>query len=204
MKQEHWRDLCGRMRCHSAAERFTELEQAHSEKHRRYHTAQHIAECLALFDTLRDLCEFPDEVEFAIWLHDVIYGPRRSDNEERSAELAVTWLTACQVEEASVDRIRRLILATRHTSRPLSRDEQILVDIDLHILGASADRFDEYETQVRGEFKWVPAILFNRSRAQILAEFQSRDPLFNTEWCQAQFEASAKRNLSRSLARLTS
>ena len=66
MKQEHWRDLCGRMRCHSAAERFTELEQAHSEKHRRYHTAQHIAECLALFDTLRDLCEFPDEVEFAI------------------------------------------------------------------------------------------------------------------------------------------
>lgn len=184
-------------------QRFSTLHEAYAEKHRGYHTGQHIDECLALFDKLRDLCDHPDEVEFAVWLHDLVYRPRRDDNEERSADVANKWLAECRVEKERVERVWRLIMATKHCERPGTQDEQVLVDIDLHILGASTDRFDEYEGQVRAEYRWVPGPIYRRRRAQILQQFLSREPLYNTERCRAWFEASARHNLSRSLARLT-
>ena len=202
MNPRRWERLCRRMECASVVPRFNALADAYSEDHRRYHTGRHIDECLSLFDALRDLCDHPDEVEYAIWLHDVVYRSRRSDNEERSADIAIGWLAECQVEKESIERVRGLILTTTHSDRPRTRDERVIVDIDLHILGADSDRFDEYEAQVRGEYRWVPAPIYRRRRAQILQHFLSRDPLYNTERCRAWFEASAKENLSRSLARL--
>jgi len=202
MNRDRWVALCDRMGCASAADRFDELRRAHAEKHRKYHGERHIDECLALFDSLRDLCEHPDEVEFAIWLHDAVYKPRRGDNEEKSAELAVRWLEDCGSAPDRVDRVQTLILATRHEGEPRSSDEQVLVDIDLHILGASAQRFDEYEEQVRAEYRWVPAPLFRRRRAEILRGFLARSPLFSSEECRVRFEESARSNLRRSVERL--
>lgn len=201
--RDRWVDLCLGLGCASAGTRFDELERAHSEKHRRYHTTRHIEECLRLFDAVRGLCRFPEEVEYAIWLHDAVYHPRRSDNEEKSAGLAGRWLEECGAEGETIERVRRLILITRHTGDPQTTDERVLVDIDLHILGAPAERFDEYEEQVRSEYRWVPAPLFNRRRAQILEGFLARDPLYHTGACRSEFEESAKANLRRSLARLS-
>lgn len=203
MDRDRWARLCERIGCDSVGAFFDRLQESYSERHRHYHTGRHIDECLTLFDELRGLCRFPDEVELAIWLHDAVYRPRRSDNEERSARLAADWLTAEGVESDVVERVRSLILVTRHTGRPASRDEQVLVDIDLHILGAPADRFDEYEAQVRREYSWVPSTVFRRRRAEILGDFQARDPLYHTEECRTRFEAAAKRNLARSIERLT-
>ena len=46
-------------------------------------------------------------------------------------------------------------MATRHAALPAGGDEQLLVDIDLAILGASAARFAEYERQIRAEYAFV-------------------------------------------------
>jgi predicted metal-dependent HD superfamily phosphohydrolase len=81
---------------------------------------------------------------------------------------------------------------------------QLLVDIDLSILGAAPERFDEYETQVRAEYRWVPDFMFKPKRREILGEFLARDRIYATPVLRAQLEAHARMNLARSIARLAS
>lgn len=202
MDRERWLSMLERLGCPNLSGRFDQVLAAYSEPHRAYHDSRHVRECLALLDEMRDACERPDEVELAIWLHDVVYRPARSDNEWKSAEVAADWLGECGAEAPVVARIRNLILATRHTAEPSTRDEEVLVDIDLHILGADPERFDEYEAQVREEYRWVPGPLYRRRRASILRGFQAREPLYRTALCRDRFEEQARSNLRRSIEAL--
>ena len=136
---------------------FDELTQRYSEPHRAYHALQHLEECFAWYESARSLARAPGEVAFALFYHDAIYDTRAKDNEERSAELAAAVLEEyCGAGRALVGSITGLILATLHDAIPASGDMRVLVDIDLSILGAPADRFDEYERQIRFEYSWVP------------------------------------------------
>ncbi|MDF0678595.1 MAG: hypothetical protein P0107_06055 [Nitrosomonas sp.] len=67
---------------------FNRLITAYDEPHRRYHSVQHLKECIAHFSDVLDLAFHPGEVEIALWFHDAIYDPRNKDNERRSAEWA--------------------------------------------------------------------------------------------------------------------
>jgi predicted metal-dependent HD superfamily phosphohydrolase len=102
------------------------------------------------------------------------------------------------------DRVRQLILATRHDAAPVSPDAALVVDVDLAILGAPADRFDEYEQQVRQEYAWVPGFLFRRKRRQILEAFLARPYLFHTPSFRTSYEDQARANLERAIERLGS
>jgi predicted metal-dependent HD superfamily phosphohydrolase len=78
-----------------------------------------------------------------LWFHDAVYELRRSDNEEQSARLAEGALSNAGAPREVGARVATLVLATRHTASPESTDEQLLVDIDLSILGATESRFAE-------------------------------------------------------------
>lgn len=180
-----------------------QLVQSYSESHRHYHTLHHIAECLARLGSVREhTIEFA-ELQLAIWFHDSIYDTRRKDNEHQSA----LWLTTtAEVAGLSVERRNRLVelvMATSHLATPSSPDSQILVDVDLSILGASRPRFQEYELQVRREYDWVPEQLFRQSRAKILRQFLGRPRIFSTSHFIDAFEDDARSNLQWSLTNLT-
>lgn len=175
------------------------LLAAYAEPQRKYHTLQHLHECLALFDQHRDLAVEPAEVEIALWFHDAIYAVRASDNEARSADWAEAELRQAGVPEPRIARVRSHILATRHSALPEGSDQALLVDIDLSILGAPRPRFEEYELQVREEYRWVPGFLFQLKRKQILAQFLARDALFVTPALRNALEARARENLANSL-----
>lgn len=181
---------------------FAALSQRYAEMHRHYHTAQHIAECLALLDETRGLCEHADEVELALWFHDAIYEPRAKDNEAQSAAWAERVMLAADLPHESAQRVHALILKTCHDAQAQTRDEAVLIDIDLAILGADTPRFDEYESQVRAEYAWVPDFLFNRTRRKILGEFLARPSLYTTPYVNSAREKKARENLARSLSRL--
>ena len=89
-------------------------------------------------------------------------------------------------------------MATRHQAVPTGRDAQVLVDLDLAILGASSERFDEYEAQVRAEYASVPDMLFRRGRAAVLASFAERERIYMTPVLHDRLEAAARANLKRS------
>jgi predicted metal-dependent HD superfamily phosphohydrolase len=177
-----------------------ELRARYSEPHRAYHTLQHIEECLGWFARARDIAANPGEIAIALLYHDAVYDTHARDNEERSAELA---LAVCDLNRRQKDRVESLILVTKHDARPRSRDEQLLVDIDLSILGASSERFDEYERQVRAEYAWVEETVFRSTRRSILVSFLDRKALYGTPFFHERLEDTARTNLRRSIAKLS-
>jgi predicted metal-dependent HD superfamily phosphohydrolase len=126
---------------------------------------------------------------------------KASDNEERSAEWARTAVVAGGAAIAVAERIRALVMVTRHTGAPATPDEQLLVDIDLAILGASEQRFAEYERQIREEYAHVAEALFRERRSSMLGSFQRRERLFGTPHLHAELEARARANLTRAIAK---
>lgn len=181
---------------------FSRLVQCYSEPHRQYHTMQHLQECFAHLDKVGSFAEHAGEVELALWFHDAIYDTRKSDNEERSADWARDTALAAGLSDDRASRIYQLVMATMHNAVPVGRDAAVLVDIDLAILGAEVERFDEYEIQVREEYSWVPGLLYRRGRRKILQEFVRRESIYSTEYFRAEYEARARSNIARSLARL--
>jgi len=131
-----------------------------------------------------------------------VYEPRAKDNEAQSAAWAARVMQEVDLSQASIARVRTLIMKTCHDALPETADEQVLVDIDLAILGADAARFDEYERQVRAEYGWVPQFLFNRTRRKILEGFLARPSIYSTAHFRHQFEKRARENLARSLVAL--
>lgn len=173
----------------------------YAEPHRKYHTLRHLDECFERLERVRMRAEHPGEVDLALWYHDAVYDPRASDNEARSADLAVGAMERARLTERVRDRVRVLIMATRHDALPLPGDAALLVDVDLGILAAASVRFDEYEDQIRAEYAWVPEPIFRSMRREVLLGFVGRDQIFVSGEFDED-ERGARENLARSIARL--
>jgi predicted metal-dependent HD superfamily phosphohydrolase len=204
LNQERWLTLWQRAcLADDANSCYQQLSSLYSQPHRYYHNCFHIADCLREFDLAKHLACHPGAVELAIWFHDAVYDSHAADNEERSAELAADCLVKAEGPKDLVQDVRRLILATKPTSIPLSQDEKLLVDVDLSILGQSEQRFWEYEQKIRQEYSWVPKEVFAAKRAEILEQFLARRGIFSTEWFCAKYEDQARRNLRASISKLS-
>jgi predicted metal-dependent HD superfamily phosphohydrolase len=192
--EARWQALCATLGVDAAA-RFTEVARAYAEPQRAYHTAQHIEECLTIFDTVACMLHDAPLVELCIWLHDLVYEPKRSDNEARSADIACEWFAALAPDR--LQRLRDYILATkRHEPSPNDMDLQALLDIDLAILASSPERFREYGKQVRFEYAFVPWSDYVVKRREFLKTIAQRTPLFHHPALAPQLEPLARRNLA--------
>jgi len=203
LDQQRWLDLWSRLGAQgSGASVFAQLAAAYAEPERAYHTAEHIRDCLAELDLSRDLAQYPDEVEAALWFHDAVYRPGASDNEDQSAELARTALSMGAVPHEVADRTAALVLATRHAGVSSSPDEQLICDIDLSILGREPEIFDAFERRIRREYARVPEPIYRRERSAVLAGFLRRPSIYQTDQFRQRYEASARANLERLIEKL--
>jgi predicted metal-dependent HD superfamily phosphohydrolase len=171
------------------------LQTAYQQPQRKYHTQQHISECLQLFATCQLLATQPLAVEFALWFHDVVYDPHRNDNEQQSAVWASKVLQQGQVTETVTQQIYELIMATAHSQPPQTNDEKLLVDIDLAILAAAPARFAQYQQQIRAEYAWVAEPVYQQKRRQILTRLYNGGDIYHHPELKAALEASACANL---------
>ncbi|GAA6142494.1 N-methyl-D-aspartate receptor NMDAR2C subunit [Hydrogenophaga sp. 5NK40-0174] len=168
---------------------------AYGEPQRGYHTLQHLQECLTHLGDARNLAKHPGEVEIALWFHDAVYNPRGSGNEKASAEWAARVLNDAGASATTQQSVHDLIMATCHDALPTDADQQLLVDIDLSILGAAPERFAQYERQVRFEYQWVPGPIYGLKRQQVLRGFLKRERIYATDIFHSRWEAQARINL---------
>jgi predicted metal-dependent HD superfamily phosphohydrolase len=172
------------------------LLAAWSEPHRKYHTLQHLSECAAALEPVRAATPHAAEIEFALWFHDAIYDVKRSDNEARSADWAGAELGKAGAPIEAIELVRDLVMITKHDTLPQSLEEQVLLDVDLSILGADEQRFAEFENQVRQEYSFVPGFLFRMKRRSILRTFLAREHIYSTPHFRERLEEAARRNLA--------
>jgi len=185
------------------ADALGRLRAAYDEPHRAYHTAAHISACLRLLDDAEVKAEAVHlpEVEAAIWFHDAVYDTHARDNEERSAQMAEETLGAAGVAADVVARIAAHVRATK-AHEPDSADGQLVIDVDLSILGEAPEVFARFEEEIRREYAWVEEAAYVAGRAAVLRSFTARPSIYGTPLFRARYEARARMNLAASLERL--
>jgi len=197
---ERWNNLCVSLNIESDDAIYSALVEAHAEKHRAYHTLNHIAACLRHLDIIRDKSERPEEIEMALWFHDAVYKPFSSTNEEDSAKWAATWLRERGVSEDVVKRIEGHILATESHVSPEALDQQYMLDIDLSILGSPPKVYDTFERNIQLEYKHVPGFLFRKKRKAILEGFLARPEIYTTPHFRQALESQARTNIAHAIS----
>jgi predicted metal-dependent HD superfamily phosphohydrolase len=190
-----WNHLWSQLGSSPPHQLFDDLIARYREKHRHYHTLQHLDECLLHLDAVSALAVHAPEIELALWFHDAVYDPHRQDNEALSAAWARSSAATAALPSESCDRIYDLVQVTGSHSLPKTTDEALLIDIDLSILGASPARFQEYEQAIRNEYSWVPAPVFAAKRRAILDKFLKRETIFHTRYFIERYERQARVNL---------
>lgn len=179
------------------------LRAAYAEPARHYHNLGHIRALLAWAAEYRAQLQDYTAVRFAIWFHDVVYDTQRSDNEERSAVLAVQTLQRLNISAPVIELVEAMILATKvHQLGDLNDDAAWFLDFDLAILGSAPEFYQAYRQAIRQEYRWVPGLLFRRKRRQVLESFLRRERLFFTAEMRERLEAQARRNLQEEIRQL--
>lgn len=218
-----WQRLCDRLSIPNAVGLFdAEIVPRYGEAHRAYHNLTHIDNCLTLLfafgeSTMRDTGSWLgaeaatqqeiDTLELALWFHDIVYDPARSDNEAKSAELLKGLLAPLGLYRQVIDDASDLVLLTKtHDTRSLKgRGRLVMLDIDLSILGEVPHAYWEYEHGIRREYSFVPLDVYVKERVKVLQAFQERerhDRLFRTPLFHAQFNNFARQNLAHAIAYL--
>ncbi|HTV20391.1 MAG TPA: hypothetical protein VMG12_17025 [Polyangiaceae bacterium] len=184
-----------------APEAFERLEAAWSAPQRRYHDREHLLDCLRELDAAPVEHACADIAELALWYHDAIYEPGQRDSEERSAQLLLEATAQLGVRDERARAAARSVRATAHgagqpPSDP-SRDPcvDLVLDVDLAILGRDALRFLEFEYAVAEEYARFPRLQFILARGRFL-EGLIAAPIYRTAHFRQRYEARARANLA--------
>lgn len=173
------------------------LNKTYSVKSRKYHNLTHLENMLSLYNLYKDELNHCDEIEYAIFYHDIIYKVTRKDNELESAKLAIKLLP----EFAKIDTklIFEMICATQTHEHQEKMDINWLLDFDLQILAAPWEDYEVYYKQIRQEYKIYPNMLYNPGRKKALHHFLERDFIFQTDAFRAAYEAKARENIKKEI-----
>lgn len=179
---------------------WTEISKNYSSKKRHYHTLQHLDGLLTQLTAIKDKIQNWDIILFTLYYHDIIYNPLKSDNEEKSAELAEKHLKQISVSSDKIELCKKQILATKSHLKSTDSDTNYFTDADLSVLGQDWEIYSLYYKNVRKEYSIYPDFMYNSGRKKVLTHFLTMGRIFKTDFFYDKFEMRAKRNLAHELS----
>jgi predicted metal-dependent HD superfamily phosphohydrolase len=203
MEKAGWLNLMSSLNLDNNLDTYQKLLSSYSERHRHYHNIKHISSILEHLNDVRCLAEDVNAVEVALWFHDAIYKIHSSSNELDSANLASDFLKKNKISSDFINKVHDLIMATVHSFKPDDNDQKLIVDIDLSILGAKSNIYDEFELSIRKEYRLIPRFIYNKKRIQILDSFLNRDRIYSHDYFFEQWEKNARTNIKKAIAKLS-
>jgi predicted metal-dependent HD superfamily phosphohydrolase len=186
---------------------WQDIVTRYGEPQRAYHTLNHIEQLLVQFENIKHYLAEPHITALALYYHDVIYDPTRSDNELKSADFATDALSPYLSPE-QCQQIYALIMMTANHQIDESidsvkySDAAYLLDMDLSILGAPWPTYKQYAKAIRQEYAHVADDNYRDGRTAVLQGLLAHPKLYLTDHYYDQLETQARDNIKRELTSL--
>lgn len=180
-------------------ELWIEVEKNYLKQDRHYHNLDHLEDVYYQLEPIKCQISNWNMVLFSIFYHDIIYNTLRSNNEEKSAELAEKRMTQISMAKGEIALCIQHILATKSHIVSSDNDTNYFTDADLSILGQSWSRYDRYANNIRKEYAIYPDVLYNSGRKKVLQHFIKMNRIYKTPFFYEKYEAQAKVNLQKEL-----
>ena len=173
------------------------MERSYSNASRYHHDFSHLKNMFEQLAYVKNDVEDIDALSFSIFYHDIVYIVTRSDNELKSAEVLESDLSITSFDQ--IQKCKSQIEATKNHYKSEFQDTNILLDLDLSVLGTEWENYEEYARNVRQEFKVYPNFLYRKGRKKFLKTFLEKDQIFKTDYFIERFEQQAIKNLNMEL-----
>lgn len=179
---------------------WNEIQKKYSSKFRHYHNLEHLEHMLNELDEVRSQVKDLDTLLFAIFYHDIVYKPTKSDNEHQSALLFEKRISPTSFSNiaACVTQIE----LTKEHQRSTDNDTNILLDLDLSILGKNPQEYLQYSKNIRKEYQIYPDFMYRKGRKKVLKHMLELESIYKTTFFKQAYEHQARENLRRELSQL--
>ncbi len=156
-----------------------ELPYRWSEKHRHYHTVNHLTQVLADIENdyrFKDLSvNKKHALLLAAFFHDIVYDPKRQDNEEKSIEYFIRSYKGH--DPRMIDTVCEIIECTKYRKRPTNKLQRIMWDADNKGFTEGYETLLKNEKLIRKEFIHLSHKEYKEKRITFLNSFKG---LFNS------------------------
>jgi predicted metal-dependent HD superfamily phosphohydrolase len=180
---------------------WNEIENNYSSKSRHYHNLEHLDDMISELSKVQSEVNNLDCILFSIYYHDIIYKPTKSDNEHQSA---LTFEN--RIAKTSFDKLsecKAQIEATKEHKLSDDNDTNILLDLDLSVLGKSTEEYKKYSENIRKEYRIYPDFMYRKGRKKVLKSILELDFIYKTDYFKQLYENQAKKNLTLELNQLS-
>ena len=178
---------------------FADLLNDYTGEKRHYHDLTHVVDLLNLLEANKFLIGDDDVIFFAIWFHDAIYNTWKTNNEEKSAEMAQNVLSKTSMPPSRIEKVVNYIMATKTHVSNNDNDLNFFLDFDLSILGADEVIYEVYTRQIREEYNSFISFNYSRGRKKMLKSLLEREFIYNTPVFREKLEAKARENMEKEL-----
>ncbi|OCK99544.1 uncharacterized protein K441DRAFT_218535 [Cenococcum geophilum 1.58] len=168
--------------------------QRYKEPQRHYHTLEHIATMFRCLDACRAMLRDEAGVALAIFFHDMVYDPRRADNEHESVSVFEEFAASVGLAKGMTGKVVGFIERTVTHTLPGGEGEgdlELFLDFDLEVLARPNEEYEVYEEDE-----------YRKGRVGVLGGFLERERLYLSEKFYVEKEEAARRNLRAEIERL--
>lgn len=179
---------------------WKDLVKVYSGKSRHYHNLVHLEEMIVLYEMYQSELQFPNEVLYAIFYHDYVYKVTKKDNEQKSADYALSIVPS----HATINKplVFEIICATQLHQHHETEDINWLIDFDLKILSKDWEAYQMYCKQIRKEYKIYPDFLYKPGRKKALEHFLENGFIYQTPEFRTKYEQIARHNILQEIQTL--
>ena len=184
-------------------ELWTEVEKNYTGKKRYYHTLQHLDNLLTQLLEIKGEIQNWETILFTLYYHDIIYNSLKSNNEDKSAELAEKRMKQISVSNETIELCKNQIMATKSHIKSANSDTNYFIDADLSVLGQSWETYTLYYKNIRKEYSIYPDFVYNPERKKVLNHFLAMERIFKTDFFYNKFERISRENILNEIKHLS-
>lgn len=184
---------------------FTKLQEAYSEEKRTYHNLDSLREKLNCYYEIKDNLKNPQAVLFALFFQNFEYDPKALDGENKNLEYFNAFADEAEIPADSPLREQAselLKVAATHSTDAHKiggafggEDAHYFLDLDMAVLGSSAENYADYREKIRGEYSFLSEPMYTALRLKVLQNFVQIPNIFATKEFREKYEEQARQNI---------